>query len=99
MIIFEGLQVLARSSISLYHVTFPCIRPVKQLELLDLISQTDAVTLRWQIKIQINLPCVKKGRESERRRERVREWKTLNTKCHHPLWNFNNVNSQFLPTE
>lgn len=54
----------------LYHITSLRIDPVKQLELLDLISQTDAVTLCWQIKVQINLPCVKRksaggGREAE----------------------------------
>lgn len=45
----------------LYHITSPRIDPVKQLELLDLISQTDAVTLCWQIKNLINLPCVKRA--------------------------------------
>lgn len=63
----------------LYHITSLRIDPVKQLELLDLISQTDAVTLCWQIKIQINLPCVKRKRaergsrtKSKKDRERGR---------------------------
>lgn len=81
----------------LYHITSPCIDPVKQLELFDLISQTDAVTLCWQIKIQINLPSVKRKksreREQEREREGGREWETLNKRCHLPRWNFNEVNS------
>lgn len=75
MTVFEGLRALA-SHFFLYHITSPRIDPVKQLELLDLISQTDAVTLCWQIKIQINLPCVKKEkeqREGARQRERERE--------------------------
>lgn len=68
--VFEGQQVLARPAFYLYHITSLRIDPVKQLELLDLISQTDAVTLCWQIKVQINLPCVKRksaegGREAE----------------------------------
>lgn len=63
----------------LYYITSPRIDPVKQLELLDLISQTYAVTLCWQIKIQINLPCVKKKRAE-------REWETLNKRCHLTLW-------------
>lgn len=57
----------------LYYITSPCIDPVKQLELLDLISQTDAVTLCRQIKIQINLPCVKRKKSREREQERKRE--------------------------
>lgn len=78
----------------LYHIMSPRIDPVKQLELLDLISQTDAVTLCWQIKIQINLPSVKRKKSREKEREGGGgEWETLNKRCHLPRWNFNEVNS------
>lgn len=89
----------------LYYITSPHIDPVKHLTLLDLISQTYAVTLCLQIKIHIN-PLCKKKKRAERGREKHRkerregtEWETLNKRCHLPRWNFNEVNSQSLPTE